>query len=113
MNEKQTERFSSEIIIMLIGAFAGFALVMVGTLRHDAARGFTPSYMAMVGLAMVAAVILLFVLAYVAQHAMLAAIMPIAVIGILIARSSIFDLAFGIDLLGIILNSMWSKRSSG
>jgi hypothetical protein len=53
-------------------------------------------------LAVVPAGLLLLVMAYVVQHAKLASVVPLAAAGVLVFSSPIFDVAFGLALMGAI-----------
>jgi hypothetical protein len=53
-------------------------------------------------LALVPVGLLLLVIAYVVQHAKLAAVVPLALAGVLIFASPVFDVALGLALIGAI-----------
>lgn len=60
-------------------------------------------------LALVPVGLLLLVIAYVVQHAKLAAVVPIALAGVLIFASPVFDIALGLALIGAIAGPALSE----
>jgi hypothetical protein len=63
-------------------------------------------------LAVVPAGLLLLVIAYVVQHAKLASVVPLAAAGVLVFSSPIFDVAFGLALMGAIVGPSVSDWKS-
>ncbi len=61
-------------------------------------------------LAVVPAGLLLLVIAYVVQHAKLAAVVPLALAVVLVFSSPIFDVALGLALMGVIAETVQSDR---
>jgi len=59
-------------------------------------------------LALVAAGLLLFIIAYVVQHAKLAAVVPLALAAVLLFSSPVFDVALGLALVGAIAGPVLS-----
>jgi hypothetical protein len=60
-------------------------------------------------LALIPAGLLLLVIAYVVQHAKLAAVVPLALAGVLVFSSPIFDVALGLALMGAIAGPALSE----
>ncbi len=63
-------------------------------------------------LALVLSGILLLVIAYVVQHAVIASVIPIAAAGLLAFSSPVFDVALGLALMGVIAQSALSDRNT-
>ena len=60
-------------------------------------------------LALVPAGLLLLVIAYVVQHAKLASVVPLALAGVLVFSSPVFDVALGLALVGAIAGPALSE----
>jgi hypothetical protein len=60
-------------------------------------------------LALVPAALLLLVIAYVVQHAKLASVVPLALAGVLVFSSPVFDVALGLALMGTIAGPALSE----
>ena len=60
-------------------------------------------------LALVLMGLLLLVIAYVVQHAMLASVIPLALAGVLAFSSPVFDVALGLALIGAIAGPALSE----
>ncbi len=60
-------------------------------------------------LALVPVGLLLLVIAYVVQHAKLAAVVPLALAGVLVFASPVFDVALGLALIGAIAGPALSE----
>ncbi len=63
-------------------------------------------------LAVVPAGLLLLVIAYVVQHAVIASVIPIAAAGVLALSSPVFDVALGLALMGAIVGPALSEWRS-
>jgi hypothetical protein len=63
-------------------------------------------------LAVVPAGLLLLVIAYVVQHAVIASVIPISAAGVLAFSFPVFDVALGLALMGVIASSALSDRNT-
>jgi len=63
--------------------------------------------------AVVPAALLLLILAYVIQHARLASVIPLLAAGVLAFTFPVFDVAFGLALMGVIAGPALSEWKKG
>jgi hypothetical protein len=92
----------------VIGALGG-ALLLLGVARFILRHRFDYMDAVYCCLAVVPAGLGLLVLAYVIQHTKVAAVIPLFVAGVLIFSYPIFDVAFGLALLGAIAGPALSE----
>jgi hypothetical protein len=93
-------------------AAAGGGLFLLGTGRFLQRHHFDFSDALYCCLAVVPAGILLLVTAYVVQHAKLAAVIPLALAGLVVYSSPVFDVAIGLALMGVISQTVVSDRKT-
>jgi hypothetical protein len=84
-------------------AVLGGALFLLGVGRFVLRHRFSLTDALYCCLAVLPAALLLLVLAYVIQHAMLVSIIPLFAAGVLVFSSPIFDVAFGTALMGAVV----------
>ncbi len=94
----------------LIVVLGGALLFLLGVGRFILAHRFSLSDALHCCLAVIPAGILLLVIAYVVQHAVLASIVPLGAAGVLVFVSPVFDIAIGLVLMGMIAESVMSER---
>lgn len=85
-------------------------LFLLGALRFVFAHRFTLTDALYCCLLIIPAWLLLIVIAYVVQHAVLASVIPIAAAAIFLYRYPAFDLALGLALLALIAESVRGDR---
>jgi hypothetical protein len=93
----------------IIGA-VGVLLFLLGAARFTLLHRFGFMDALYCCLALVPAVLLLFVTSYVVQHATLASIAPLGAAVVLAISYPVFDVALGLALMGIIAESKRSER---
>jgi hypothetical protein len=89
---------------------AGALLFLLGAGRFVLAHHLSLSDALYCCLLMIPAWMLLLVIAYVVQHAILASVIPIAAAAMWAYSSPIFDVALGVALIAIIAESIQSER---
>lgn len=91
-------------------AAAGALLFLLGAGRFVVAHRLSLRDALYCALAVIPSWLLLLVIAYVIQHAVVVSIVPLAAAGVLAVSSPVFDVALGLALMGIIAESMLSDR---
>ena len=109
MTTDQTTSRSIEWGPVLLAA-VGTSLFLLGTARFLLAphRSFRDAIYCC--LAIIPAALLLLVISYVVQHALLVSVLPLAVAASLAYSSPAFDVAFGLVLMGIVVEAALSDR---
>ncbi len=93
------------LIIFAVGGL----LFLLGAGRFVVAHRFSLSDALYCCLAVIPVCLLLLVIAYVVQHAILASIVPLAAAGVLAFSSPVFDVALGLALMGAIAGPALSE----
>jgi hypothetical protein len=93
-------------------AAAGGGLFLLGAGRFVQTHHFDLSDALYCCLAVIPAGLLLLVIAYVVQHAKLAAVVPLGFAGVLVFSSPVFDVAIGLALMGVISETVMSDRKT-
>jgi hypothetical protein len=88
----------------------GAALVLLGAARFISRHRFDSGDAIYCCVAVVPAGLCLLILAYVIQHARLVAVIPLFAAGVLVFSSPVFDIAFGLALMGVVAGPALSER---
>jgi hypothetical protein len=96
------------LIIFAVGGL----LLLLGAGRFVLRNNFGFMYVLYCCLAVIPAGLVLLVIAYVVQHAILVSVIPLFLAGLLAASSPVFDVALGLALMGIVAESALSEWKS-
>ncbi len=92
----------------LVGVVIGALLFLLGAGRFIVRHSFGLTDALYCCLTVVPALLLLLVIAYVVQHAILASVVPLALAGVAAYSFPVFDVALGLALMGIVADSALS-----
>ena len=88
----------------------GSLLFLLGAGRLVVAHGLSGREALYCSLLVIPAWLLLMVIAYVVQHAVMVSVIPVAAVVMWGWSSAAFDVALGLALMGIVAESAWSER---
>jgi hypothetical protein len=112
-HETSSDKLTSQKIAWgpLLMIVSGDLLFLLGAGRFVFAHRFNLNDALYCGLAVIPALLLLLVTAYVIQHAIWVSIIPLAAAVALVASYAAFDVALGLALLGMIRGSTLNQRT--
>jgi hypothetical protein len=96
------------LVLILVGAL----LLMLGAGRYVVRHSFSFTDALYCCLAVVPAGLLLIVMAYVIQHAILVSVIPLLFAGLLVLSYPAFSVALGVALIGAVVVPKWNDRKS-